>query len=351
MSGIRFIHTYEDIISVENLLAAWREFLRGKRKKDDVRKFQYHLSDNILALHRDLKDKTYRHGAYEAFKINDPKPRDIHKATVRDRLLHHAIYRHLYPFFDHTFIADSYSCRRGKGTHKAMDRFRSFAYQVSKNHTRTVWVLKCDIKKFFASIDQATLFAIVARYIPDKDISRLIGEIIGSFQTHTTMPIGRSVCMEKRKGLPLGNLTSQLLVNIYMNEFDQFVKHKLKARHYVRYADDFVVMSTDRVWLEGLIPLIARFLDERLALSLHPNKVSIATLASGVDFLGWVHFSDHRVLRTTTKRRMLRRTADLEKDDPTVRSYLGMLSHGNGEKLRDMVTKTVFALREPSKLK
>ena len=210
---VRFTHTYEDIISVENLLDAWKEFIRGKRKKKDVQDFQYRLMDNILVLHRDLRDKTYRHGAYEAFKINDPKPRDIHKATVRDRLLHHALYRKLYPFFDRTFIADSYSCRKGKGTHRAMDRFRTFAYKVSKNHTCTVWVLKCDIRKFFASIDQKILMEIVSRYIPEPDIQWLIGQFVGSF--HST---------KAGKGLPLGNLTSQLLVNIYMNEFDQFVK-------------------------------------------------------------------------------------------------------------------------------
>src|SRR3989344_2348912 len=120
----RFSHTYDDIISVENLLGAWGEFVRGKREKRDVQEFQHSLMDNILALHHDLKEGTYKHGPYQAFKISDPKSRDIHKATVRDRLVHHAIYRQLYPFFDRTFIADSYSCRKGKGTHKAMNRFR-----------------------------------------------------------------------------------------------------------------------------------------------------------------------------------------------------------------------------------
>jgi retron-type reverse transcriptase len=303
------------------LLAAWQEFVRGKRQKKDVQDFQHRLMDNILALHSDLRDKTYRHGAYEAFKINDPKPRDIHKATVRDRLLHHALYRQLYPFFDRTFIADSYSCRRGKGTHKAIDRFRSFAYQVSKNHTRTVWVLKCDIRKFFASIDQRILLDIVASYISDLDIQWLIGEIVGSF--HSTA---------SGRGLPLGNLTSQLLVNIYMNEFDQFVKHKLKVKYYVRYADDFVIMHRGKSALEALLPQIRAFLSDRLALSLHPDKVSIATLASGVDFLGWVHFPGSRVLRTVTKRRMMRRLGGTE-DEAAIASYLGLLKHGNAVKL------------------
>ncbi len=122
--------------------------------------FERYLMQNVLKLHSELATNIYQHGGYEHFKISDPKPRDIHKASVRDRLVHHALYRKLYPFFDRTFIADSYSCRNGKGTHKAMNRFRDFAYKVSKNHTRTVWILKCDIRKFFASIDQRALMEI-----------------------------------------------------------------------------------------------------------------------------------------------------------------------------------------------
>jgi retron-type reverse transcriptase len=127
MARICFTHAYDDIISVENLLAAWKEFLVGKRKKTDVCEFQYRLADNINDLHFELKNKTYRHGGYYAFNISDPKPRNIHKATVRDRLVHHATYRVLYPFFDRTFITDSYSCRIGKGVHRAMQAFRRLA--------------------------------------------------------------------------------------------------------------------------------------------------------------------------------------------------------------------------------
>ena len=147
---IKLDHRFEDLIHMENLLAAWQEFLRGKKHKKDVQEFQLHLMDNILALHADLSNGTYRHGAYHEFNIADPKPRIIHKATVRDRLLHHAVYRVLYPFFEDTFIADSFSCRVDKGTHRAMTRFKKFAGIVSKNNTKTCWILKCDIKKFFA---------------------------------------------------------------------------------------------------------------------------------------------------------------------------------------------------------
>jgi RNA-directed DNA polymerase len=318
---IRFAHAYDDIISVENLLAAWREFVRGKRKKKDVEEFQSHLMDNIFDLHKDLKNKIYQHGAYEAFNINDPKPRSIHKASVRDRLLHHAIYRMLYPSFDRTFVSDSYSCRTGKGTHRAMRRFVSFGRKVSKNNTKTCWVLKCDIRKFFASIDHEILVSILKGYIPDENIIRLLENIISSF--HST---------KESVGLPLGNLTSQLLVNIYMNEFDQYMKHKLKTKYYVRYADDFVILSQDKIFLEALIPKISEFLSDKLKLSLHPDKVFIKTLASGVDFLGWVHFSNHRVLRTATKKRMMKRVRENPKPE-TIVSYIGLLKHGNGNKL------------------
>lgn len=326
--AIKLAHTYENIISLENLLEAWREFVRGKRKRKDVQEFELRLMDNILLLHRDLHAKTYRHSDYEAFNISDPKPRSIHKASVRDRLLHHALYRVLYPFFDKTFIAGSYSCRKDKGSHKALDRFTALAYSVSRNHTRTVWVLKCDVRKFFASVNHERLIRILETRIPDKSIVWLLSEIIGSFYVK-----------EEGVGLPLGNLTSQLLVNIYMNEFDQFVKHALKSKAYIRYADDFVLLSADKSELEALLPRIETFLHDNLHLALHPDKVSISTFASGVDFLGWVHFPDHRVLRTTSKRRMLHRIEQTEGNGQSVQSYLGLLSHGNAAKLRERIRR------------
>lgn len=336
MSRIQFSHRYEDIISLDNLLEAWSEFVRSKRSRADVFWFGRNLMGNIIALRQNLVAKTYRHSAYEAFKINDPKPRDIHKAKVRDRLLHHALYRQLYPFFDRTFIADSFSCRRGKGTHKALKRFQQFSRQVSKNNTKQVWVLKCDVRKFFASIDHDILLTILAQYIPNEDILNLLKKVVDSF--HSTRP---------EVGLPLGNLTSQLLVNIYMNEFDQFAKHKLKARHYIRYADDFVILSQDKNWLEEILPIIDEFLQLKLGLKLHPNKVSIKTIGSGMDFLGWVHFPNHRVLRTATKKRMWRKLEKLENDFNVLNSYLGLLSHGNARKLQISLNPK---LRQPWKV-
>ncbi|MCC7004637.1 hypothetical protein IT397_01845, partial [Candidatus Nomurabacteria bacterium] len=330
INGFEFVMKYNDIISLENLLEAWKEFLNGKKSKKDVLEFQRNLMGNVISLNEDLVEKKYKHSNYEAFNISDPKPRNIHKAKVRDRLLHHAIYRILYPYFDNKFIHDSYSCRVGKGTHKAIDRFKFFSGKVSKNQTKTVWVLKCDIKKFFASINHNILLEILEKHISDKDILWLISEIVGSF--HSTA---------SGIGLPLGNLTSQLLVNIYMNEFDQFMKHKLKTRHYIRYADDFVIFSQDRIWLEKILLEIKTFLTEKLKLNLHPNKIYVKTVASSVDFLGWVHFHKHRVLRTGTKKRMLKNLSNNPSKE-TLQSYLGLLSHGNTEKLRCKALKLAY---------
>ncbi len=322
----QFIHAYDTIITVEKLLKAWEEFVRDKKKRKDVILFQAKLMDNIFELFNDLKKKTYRHGGYLAFNISDPKPRQIHKATVRDRLLHHLIYRELYGYFDSKFIHDSYSCRIDKGTHKAINRFRDFFRKVSKNNTKTCFVLKCDIRKFFASIDHVILKNILEKNITDKNILWLLSQVIDSFSSN---PTGKTYGV---RGLPLGNLTSQLLVNIYMNEFDHFVKRELKVKYYIRYADDFVILQNDKMKLRDILSKISLFLNENLKLSLHPDKVFIKTFASGVDFLGWVHFSKHRILRTVTKNRMLKNLAKSPKPE-TVQSYLGMLSHGNAHKL------------------
>ena len=322
---IRLSHKFEDIVGVDNLLLAWKEFLKGKKNKSDVQAFQFNLMDNILSLHDDLVNYTYHHGGYQCFKINDPKPRIIHKAGVRDRLLHHAVYRILYPFFDRTFISDSFSCRINKGTYKALSRFKRFSHIASKNGTKICWVLKCDIRKFFASIDQDILLNILKEYISDEDIINILSGIIFSF--HST---------ELGKGLPLGNLTSQLFANVYMNEFDQFAKHKLKSKYYIRYADDFVILSEDKNRLKEDIPAIGSYLKNKLILTLHPNKVFIKTIYSGVDFLGWTNFLNYKTLRRVTKNRIFR---NMEKDFKieTLSSYLGLLKHGNSNKVLNKV--------------
>ena len=188
--------------------------------------------------------------------------------------------------------------------------------RVGRNNTRTAWVLKLDIKKFFASIDHKVLLDILDTYITDRGVLLLLEKVVKSFSAVSG------------KGLPLGNLTSQLFCNVYMNEFDQFVKHKLKVKYYIRYADDFVLLSDDRQYLLEQIKPVSEFLQYRLGLSLHPDKIFLKTLASGVDFLGWVHFSRHRVLRTITKRRALKRLR-IHPVNETLQSYLGLTDYGN----------------------
>lgn len=292
--------------------------------------FEVELADNLLELHTLLKNRTYEHAGYSAFNISDPKPRNIHKAIVRDRVLHHLIYKELYWYFDARFIFDSYSCRKNKGTHRALDRFTHFARQVSKNHTRTCYVLKCDIKRFFASIDHKVMKKILERHIEDDEMRWLINQVLKSF--HATAP---------GVGLPLGNLTSQLLVNIYMHEFDMYIKQELKVKYYVRYVDDFIILSEDKKYLEELLPKISSFLKQKLKLNLHPDKVFIKTIASGVDFLGWTHFPYHRQIRTTTKRKLLRKLRGYPKPQ-TIVSYRGLLSHGNTYKIQKQIFSTIF---------
>ncbi|MBI2444071.1 MAG: group II intron reverse transcriptase domain-containing protein [Candidatus Magasanikbacteria bacterium] len=358
-------HTFDDISSLENLCLAWEEFIIGKKKKADVIEFGRNLMDNIVELHEALVNKTYCHGGYKSFYINDPKRRHIHKASVRDRLLHHAVYRILYPFFDKTFIADSFSCRDEKGMHRAINRFRKLAFQISKNHTRTCRILKCDIKKFFASIDHEILLNILKEYIPDKNIMWLLMNIVESFETARPLPSGQNLRAapalssaeerddtfpppqrrgregrSRRVGLPLGNLTSQLFANVYMNSLDQWVKHRLGVEtqnfaslQYVRYADDFVFLSHNKLLLQNIIPSIQKFLTNHLRLTLHPDKIFLKTLASGVDFLGWAHFPNHRVPRTRTKQRMFRKIKQSPREE-TLQSYLGLLRHGNTAQLQ-----------------
>jgi len=346
---------YERIFSFANLFSAWQDFKKRKQKKKDVAEFASNLIHNLSVLESDLLSLNYKHGEYFHFKISDPKPRDIHKALVRDRVAHHAIYRALYPYFDSKFIYDSYSCRIDKGTHKSINRFRSFYRKVSKNNTKTCWVLKCDIRKFFANIDHEILIEILEKHIKDQNILWLFSQVIDSFTSNLTsktygVNVTNSAIAENltnpiyaiddisKIGLPLGNLTSQLLVNIYMNEFDQFMKRKLKVKYYIRYADDFVILSDDKNYLENLLTKISNFLSESLKLSLHSDKVYIKTFASGVDFLGWVNFSHHRVLRTSTKNRMFKNLERNPKEE-SQQSYFGMLSHGSSYKLAKKLEK------------
>ncbi len=293
---------FSRIISPENLFSAWEEFRKGKQARKDVRLFEWQLEPNLFALHHELRTGTYRHGPYSAFTIHDPKRRRIHKAAVRDRILHHAVFSVINPIWEPAFIAHSFSCRKGKGTHRGVDALERMLRRVSRNYTRPCFALKCDVHQFFASVDHGILLKILGRRIKDPNVLSLLTEIIGSFSSTS---IG--------KGVPIGNLTSQLFANVYLHEFDQFIKHHLRVCHYVRYTDDFVVASEDETWLASLIPLIRSFLQETLRLDLHPHKIGIRKERQGIDFLGYVLLPRHRVLRTRTKRRMVKKLRERER--------------------------------------
>jgi retron-type reverse transcriptase len=326
-------------------------FKADKRNRIDVSDFELNLEKNIFDLYRDLKSGIYKHGPYKGFWIHDPKLRRIHKATVRDRVLHHAIFNVLNPIFEPTFIPDSFSCRVGKGTHKGMEKVVEMTRSVSQNSTRRCYALKCDIRKFFDSVNHNVLLGILEKRIRDEKVMKLMREIIESFETNKRN-------LFDRRGVPIGNLTSQIFANIYMNEFDQFVKHELKIKYYARYTDDFIIISTDKTYLKNLIPAIQDFLETKLCLELHPKKVHITKHIRGVDFLGYVILPEHIKLRTKTKQRIFRKLKENvnryrngQVSELTLRSslqsYLGVLSHANAYKLsQEIQNKFWFWLNE-----
>lgn len=275
------------------------------------------------------------------FYISDPKVRHIHKATVKDRIVHHALFSALNPIFEPTFISDSYSCRKGYGTHKGFRKLVLYARKTSKNYTKDCWVLKCDIKRFFDSVDHEILLAIIRKRIKDKDMVWLIREVIKSYETLSG------------KGIPIGNLTSQIFANIYLNEFDQFVKNKLYVKYYLRYTDDFILLSSDKNILKTYLEQIEKFLVENLQLTLHPNKTVFRKLRWGIDFLGYVALPHYQVLRTKTKRRIFRKvsqSAHLYRQNKlseesffqSLVSYLGILKHANAYKLEQLLRNNIF---------
>ena len=345
-------HVFEKIASPEELFRAWDEFKRGKRMKEDVLTFERELESNIFCLHRDLISKRYKHGPYDDFFIQDPKLRHIYKASVRDRMLHHAMFAALNPIFEPTYIPNSFSCRVGKGTHKGVETLAQMLRAVSKNGTHPCYALKCDIRKFFDSIDHNILVGLLEKRIVDPDVCWLMREIIESYEADNLVPtrLGGGEKNSSRKGLPIGNLTSQLFANVYMNECDQFVKHVLRIKHYVRYTDDFLIVDNDPTKLEQLLAPIQDFLRKRLRLELHPDKVEIRRYSKGVDFLGYVSFPHFRLLRKKTEKRMFRKldhiVTDHKRDavtkgraEASLNSYMGMLSHADahrlGEKLKN----------------
>lgn len=321
------MNLFEQICLPENLFTAWQRFSIGKHSKIDVMNFEYRLEDNLFVLREQLLSCHYRHDLYKSFTVYDPKRRQIHKATVKDRIVHQSIVNVIEPFFESRFIHDSFSCRIGKGTHAAVDRLRTFLRQVSHNNTRTVYALKCDVKKFFASVNHETLLSLLTRQINDPKTIELLENIIGSFSVND------------RRGIPLGNLTSQLFANIYLNELDRYVKFVLREKCYLRYCDDFIVLSESREHLSDVTKSIEDFLDQTLFLQLHPKKVFIRTWAQGIDFLGLVLFPYATAIRINTAKRILQRA-----NEDNLYSYLGVCSHADAYELEQIVITKCISL-------
>lgn len=316
--------TFAEITSLDNLFVAWKNYRRGKRGKGDVQEFEFRLEDNIFTLYDELATGRYQPNRYQQFRITDPKARLISKALVRDRLLHQAIYQILYPAFDQTFIFDSYSCRNNKGTHRAFRRLVAMARKVSRNYTGPCWALKMDIQKFFDSVDHAVLLELLGERIADPKLLALLRQIIESF------------AFSPDQGMPLGNLTSQLFANVYLDPLDKFVKHQLKAKYYLRYADDFLILGPDPDKLLGYFVAINLFLKERLKLRIHPNKVQLRKLSWGIDFVGYVARPHYELPRRKTVQRIMRKVLKSSPEElaRALPSYLGYLQHAFTHRLR-----------------
>lgn len=287
--------------------------------------YESRLEDNIFYLHNELRSGRYQHDPYEPFVVHDPKRRQINKASVKDRIVHQAVLNIVEPIFEKRFVYDSYSCRTDKGTHTAVKRLRCFINKASSNNTRTVYALKCDIKKYFASVDHSVLMSLLTKQISCNRSLKLLQKIISSFS------------VGQHKGIPLGNLTSQLFANVYMHELDHFVKFELKERYYLRYCDDFLILHQDMCHLEQLIPIIQDYLQTKLRLSVHPDKTLIRTPAQGIDFVGYVLLEHSTVLRNKTVKRMIRNVNQENKS-----SYIGICSHANMHELQKRIKNKLF---------
>jgi len=285
--------SYTQLCQFENIYRAYVQASRAKHYKSAILQYSANIEENLLQLRDELESKEYVHGEYRHFTVHDSKKRQIMSAPFKDRVMHHALCNIIDPIFDKGFIYDSYACRCEKGTHRAVKRLKKFLRCSEYRHT---YILKCDISKYFDSINHKILFRLIKKRINNKDVLTLLSTIINSANTETGV------------GIPIGNLTSQLFANIYLNELDQFIKHKLRVKHYIRYMDDFVILDVDKKRLAEYRSTIGNFVREKLALTLHPYKSTISPVRLGVDFLGYRIFEHHTKLRKSTVKRFVKRT-------------------------------------------
>lgn len=302
---------YDELFNLDNVFIAWRKFRRGKTSKADIMDFELHLEDNLFDLYEDLHENTYKHSAYKHFQIFDNKKRDIYKAKVRDRVVHQIVYDYLLSIFEAQFISDSYASRINKGQYKAIHAFRYFIKLVTGKNNKC-FVLTCDVRKYFDSIDQGALLDLIREKVICDKTFEIIKDIVLSFQSTS----------RKDKGIPLGNITSQIFANIYLNILDQYVKKELKCRFYVRYNDDFVIVSDDDKKLKEMRYKIIIFVKERLFLEIPFEKTSIRKIEWGIDFLGFTILPKSILLRNKTKNKIYSNISDKNID-----SYFSILKH------------------------
>jgi len=292
--SIFFMKTYNNlyskIYSLNNIYLAYLKARRNKRYKKQILEFNYNLEENLYKIHEELKNKTYKHGEYYHFIIKDSKKRNISAPLFRDRVVHHSICNVIEPIFEKGFIFDSYACRKNKGTQLAAKRLQFF---LKNNQNK--YCLKCDISKYFDSINHDILMSIIKRKIKDNDLISLINIILKSLDSRF-----------KIKGIPLGNLTSQLFANIFLNELDNFIKHGLGERYYIRYMDDFLILSSSKQYLWQKLNYIDDFL-KYFGLQLNPKKTKIIPVLKGVEFVGYVIFPNHILLKKDSVKRLLKK--------------------------------------------
>lgn len=286
--------------------------------------FEANREDNLFHAIEVLKDGTYQPGEYRVFKVWEPKERIIMALPFFDRVIQHMIVNFIEPIFEKRFLFHSYACRKGKGVHEASKTLSKWLYELEVVQGKKIYAIKGDIHHYFQSVSHDILKAEIRRYISDKALLKILDRIIDH---NGIFPPG--------VGIPVGNLTSQLFANVYLNKLDQFVKHELKVKYYVRYMDDFIILSEDPAELRRLLAIIEEFLRRELRLELNP-KTTILAAKNGINFVGYIHYKDHKKIKKDAKRRLKKLLnafetgeVELEYFDRSIESRLGHMEHAD----------------------
>lgn len=335
-----YTNLWPELISWPNLIAAWERTSRGRTRQRDVIAFKADLEPNLIEIQESLIQRTYRTGPYHRFFVFEPKRRQIASLPLKDRVVQHALVRVVEPIFEARFIDQSFACRVGMGAHKGADKLQRYLRQVQRDHG-AIYALKADISKYFPSICHDVLRRIIRRHIACPDTLWLIDEIISS---------SREAGALLPRGIPIGNLASQMFANIYLHELDHFVKHTLREARYVRYMDDFVIVHHEKSHLHEARAAIEDFLHAELGLKTNRKTQVFPVRACGqpVDFLGYRIWPTHRALRKDSIHRMkrkMRRMVRLYREgrmtwdeiDPVIISWIGHARHADTYNLRSKV--------------